>query len=125
MNFSLISDALAQAAPVATDAAAGGPPPPPSAFVQFMPFIFIIAICYFLIFRPQQKRMRQEQLMLRALKVGDEVYTKSGFLGKITGLNDAIVNLDLGDGRIVKILRSEVGGLADKLFAQQAAADKK
>ncbi len=63
--------------------------------------------------------------MLQALKVGDEVYTKSGFLGTITGLNDAIVNLDLGDGRITKILRSEIGGLANKLFAQQRNAEKK
>jgi len=127
MAFSLISDAIAQAAPVAPVAANAAPAnqPQPGGLYSLIPFIFLFAIIYFLFLRPQQKRMRQEQLMLQALKVGDEVYTKSGFLGTITGLNEAIVNLDLGDGRITKILRSEIGGLANKLFAQQKTPEKK
>ncbi|MBP5296326.1 MAG: preprotein translocase subunit YajC [Bacteriovoracaceae bacterium] len=119
MNLSFfISDALAQAAPAAAPAAAPGGAPAPSPVMGIAPIIIVFVIFYFILIRPQQKRMKQEQLMLKALKVGDEVYTKSGFLGTITGLSDHVATLDMGNNNRMKILRSEIGGLASKLFAQ-------
>ena len=120
MNLSfLLADAWAQTAPVAAPAAPGAnPAAAPNPIVGFAPIIIVLVIFYFILLRPQQKRMKQEQLMLKALKVGDEVYTKSGFLGTITGLSDHVATLDMGNNNRMKILRSEIGGLANKLFAQ-------
>ena len=121
MNFSLlISDALAQAAPAAAPANVN-PAAAPNPVVGLAPIIIVLVIFYFILLRPQQKRMKQEQMMLKALKVGDEVYTKSGFLGTITGLSDHVATLDMGNNNRMKILRSEIGGLANKLFASSDA----
>ncbi|MFO0109028.1 MAG: preprotein translocase subunit YajC, partial [Alphaproteobacteria bacterium] len=66
--------ALAQAAPAA-DA--------PSPFVSLMPLLLIFVVFYFLMIRPQQKRHKEHQLMLGALKKGDQVITGGGIYGKV------------------------------------------
>ncbi len=54
--------------------------------------------------------------MMGALKKGDEVYTKSGVLGSISGLNDKIVTLEVADGVKIKVLKHQVAGLSKPLF---------
>ena len=91
-------------------------PPAPGGFAAFVPFILIFAIFYFLMIRPQKKRLQEEQNMLNALGKGDEIFTKSGILGKITGISDKVVTLEVADGVMLKVLRAQIGGLARKLF---------
>ncbi|MCY4524617.1 MAG: preprotein translocase subunit YajC [Halobacteriovoraceae bacterium] len=94
-------------------------PPAPGGFTAFVPFILIFAIFYFLMIRPQKKRLQEEQNMLNALGKGDEIFTKSGILGKIIGLTDKIVTLEVADGVKLKVLKAQVGGLAKRLFDKE------
>ncbi|HEX7674093.1 MAG TPA: preprotein translocase subunit YajC [Bdellovibrio sp.] len=97
----LVSTAFAQSAP----AAGGGQP---SSFEMFVPFIFIFVIFYFLIIRPQSKRQKEHQKFLTELKRGDEVITSSGILGRIEGITDQFVTVEIADGVKVKMLRTQI-----------------
>lgn len=78
---------------------------------QFGPMILVLAIFYFLIIRPQQKREKQRRDMLSNLKKGDKVITVGGIFGKILNIKDDIVTLDVGDKVKLKITRSAVGNV--------------
>ncbi len=89
----------------------------PNGIMSFLPFIVIFGIFYFLMIRPQKKKIEEEQTMLAALGKGDEIFTKSGILGTIVGMTDKIITLEVSDGIKLKMLRSQIGGLANKIFA--------
>lgn len=95
---------------------AGQPGQP--AWVSFVPFVLIFLVMYFLMIRPQKKRMEEEQSFINKLSHGDEVYTKSGILGKITGIADKVVTLELEGGTKMKVLKSHIGGSASAIFAE-------
>ena len=59
-----------------------------AAFAQFIPLILIFAIMYFLMIRPQQKRVKQHREMVAALKKGDQVITQGGIIGKVVSVRD-------------------------------------
>lgn len=80
----------------------------PSAFEMFVPFIFIFVIFYFLIIRPQAKRQKDHQKFLSEVKRGDEVITSSGILGRVEGITEQFVTLEIADGVKVKMLRSQI-----------------
>lgn len=92
--------------------------PAQPAWVSFVPFLLIFLVMYFLMIRPQKKRMEEEQLFLNKLSHGDEVFTKSGILGKVTGIADKVVTLELEGGSKMKVLKSHIGGSATALFAE-------
>lgn len=104
-----ISNAVAQTAQGA---------PQQSPFVSFIPFVLIFLVMYFLMIRPQKKRMQEEQNFLNKLTHGDEVYTKSGILGKITGIADKVVTLEVEGGARMKVLKSHIGGSSNQLFSE-------
>ena len=60
-----------------------------------LPLIFIVVIFYFLMIRPQQKRVKAHRTMLEALSIGDEVLTSGGLFGKVTKITDNIVVLEV------------------------------
>lgn len=76
--------------------------------MAFLPFILMFGVIYFLMIRPQQKKAKEQQSMLGALKHGDEVVTTSGLLGKVTGITDRVVTLEVADDVRVKMLKSQV-----------------
>lgn len=82
----------------------------PSAFEQFLPMILIMVVFYFLVIRPQAKRQKEHQKFVSDLKRGDEVVTASGIFGRVEGITDNIVNLEIADGVRIKVLRSQVAG---------------
>ncbi len=86
---------------------------------SFVPMILIFVVFYFLLIRPQQKKARQQQDFLGALKKGDEVVTSGGIYGKITGLTDTVVTLEIADGLRIKVSRSAISMSA--AAAQQPA----
>jgi preprotein translocase subunit YajC len=86
----------------------------------FVPFIAIFAIMYFLVIRPNSRRQKELQKTLSELKKGDEVVTGGGLIGKITGLKDSELTLQLQEGVRVRVLRSSVTGL----YAGPTAAAK-
>ena len=89
-----------------------------SPFVSFIPFILIFLVMYFLMIRPQKKRMQDEMSFIQKLTHGDEVYTKSGILGKVTGIAEKVVTLEVEGGTRIKILKSHIGGSTSQLFAE-------
>lgn len=102
-----------QPAAAATDGSgmattAAGQPPQPSLLSMALPFIVMIAVMYFLMIRPQQKKMKDHQAMVSSLKDGDDVVTSSGILGKITGMNEKVVTLEVANNVKIKILKSQV-----------------
>ncbi len=108
--------ALAQAAESATSAAGAQQAP---GWMQFVPFAVIIGVFYFFLIRPQAKKQRETQSFLSALKVGDQVVTQSGILGRIAGMNEQVVTLEVANNVQIKVLRSLV------MMSQAALQTKK
>jgi len=75
---------------------------------QMLPFVLIIAVFYFLILRPQQKRQKEKARMLDSLKKGDRVVTSSGIHGTVEGLEDKTVLVKIADNTKVKMDRSAI-----------------
>ncbi len=84
---------------------------PGGAFTQFVPLIAIFAIFYFLVLRPQSRKAKEHQKMLSELKKGDDVATQGGIIGRITGIKDNEVTLQVQEGVRVRFLRSAVTGV--------------
>ena len=88
----------------------------PSMLMSLVPLIFVFGVMYFLMLRPQAKRQKEHQKFLSELKRGDEVITSGGLLGKIDGLTDYFVTLEIANGVKVRVVRSQVaasGKIAD------------
>lgn len=85
-------------------------PAQPSSLEMFLPLIIMVGIFYFLIIRPQGKRMREHDKFVTGLKRGDSVVTASGILGVVDGLTDAIVTLEVSNGVKIKFLRKQIAG---------------
>jgi preprotein translocase subunit YajC len=101
---------------LAADPGAGG------AFVQFLPFILIFGIFYFLLILPQQRQRKKAQEMLANLKTGDRVITSGGVYGTIVGFRDAnVVHLQVAQQIKIDVARSAITGLQ---AAEGEAADK-
>ncbi len=78
---------------------------------SFLPIIFIFVIFYFLLIRPQQKQKKEHQNLLANLKVGDNVLTSGGIYGRVTGLKDDKVTVEISDKVRVKVNRGHIAGV--------------
>jgi len=85
---------------------------------QFIPLILIFVVFYFLLIRPQQKKAKEQQQFINNLKKGAKVVTSGGIYGRITGLTDTIVTLEIADNVKIKVSRSSI------LTTATAAAEK-
>jgi preprotein translocase subunit YajC len=74
----------------------------------FAPLLIMVVIFYFLLIRPQQKKQKDHKTMLANLQRGDEVVTQGGLQGKITGLTETFITLEIADKVRVKIQRPYV-----------------
>jgi len=81
-------------------------------FIITMVIIFVIF--YFLLIRPQQKKQKELQAMLTNLAYGDMVMTTGGIHGKVTGLTDTVVTLEIADKVRIKVARSAIGAVVQK-----------
>ena len=91
-----------------------------------IPTILIIGIMYFLMIRPQQKRMKEHREMIAAIRRGDTVVTSGGIIGKVTKVEENELQVEIADGVRIKILRSTVSDVRGKVEgggAAQAKAD--
>ncbi len=80
-------------------------------FVSFLPIIALIAIFYFLLIRPQQKRAKQQRTMMEALKTGDSVVTIGGIRGTITAVDKDIIIVRVADNVKITFSKSAVAGV--------------
>ncbi len=77
---------------------------------SFIPLILIFGVFYFLLIRPQQKKAKEQQAYLGALKKGDKVVTTGGIYGEITGLTDTVATLEIADDLRIKVSRQHILG---------------
>ena len=82
-----------------------------SALLNIVPLIFMFGIFYFLLIRPQQKRAKEHRSLLSNLKEGDQVITSGGIYGRITGIRDDRVTLEISDKVRVKVNRGNIAGV--------------
>lgn len=85
------------------------------AFGQVIPLILILVIMYFFLIRPQQKKVKDHQAMIGALRRGDEVVTQGGLIGKITKVkDDTEVEVEVAPGMKVRVLRPTIAQVRSK-----------
>jgi preprotein translocase subunit YajC len=80
--------------------------------IGFAPILLILVIGYFLMIRPQTKRMREQQAAIAAIKKGDEVTTAGGVIGKVTKVSDDIVEVEIAQGVRIRVVKSTLAGTA-------------
>jgi preprotein translocase subunit YajC len=83
-------------------------------FQGMIPLVFMFAIFYFLLIRPQQKKAKEHRALLDALKKGDLVVTAGGMHGKVTSLDDQVVTLEIAPGVNVKINKGFIASITKK-----------
>ena len=82
-------------------------------FVAFLPLIIIFAIFYFLLILPQQRKVKKHKDFLKSLEKGKLVVTSGGLHGKITGLTENIVTLEIAPNVKVKVSRDQILGYSN------------
>lgn len=86
-----------------------------SAFASFIPLILIFAIMYFLLIRPQQKKMKEHKAMVEALRRGDQILTQGGIVGKVTKVQeDGLLEVEIAEGVKVKVMRHTIVQVMNK-----------
>ena len=85
-----------------------------SSLLSFLPLVLIFGLFYFLLIRPQQKKKKEHKDMVAAMKVGDEVATNGGLLGKVTDLDDNLVTLDVAMGVNFQVQRHAIAQMVPK-----------
>jgi preprotein translocase subunit YajC len=79
-----------------------------SSMMTFLPLILLFAVFYFLLIRPQQKRAKQHKAFMEGLKKGDTVVTSGGLYGKITGITDDAITLEIAEKVRVRVTKSSI-----------------
>ena len=105
-------------AQTAAGAAAGGPQ---DMLIQFLPLVALVVLFYFLMIRPQQRRMKTHQQAIAAIKRGDTVVLSSGVIGKVVRVEDAEVGLEVATGVTVKVVKSMIADV--RVRGEPAAAN--
>jgi preprotein translocase subunit YajC len=114
----LISTAYAQAA----GGASGG-----SAFASFIPIILIFVVFYFLLIRPNQKRMKDHQAMLSSIRRGDKVVTNGGIIGMVTKVieDERELQVEIAENVRVRVRQDMIANVLGKTEPVSANDDKK
>jgi preprotein translocase subunit YajC len=118
MNLSMLPLLLGGGQGASGAPAAGGA----SSIMSFLPFVLIIAIFYFLIIRPQNKKQKETQRMLSALKKGDKVVTIGGVHGTIAAIKESSVVVKVDDNVKMEFSRSAIASVVS--VAKDDDADK-
>jgi len=85
------------------------------AFGQFIPLILIFGIMYFLLIRPQQKKVKEHAAMVEAVRRGDQVITQGGLIGKVAKVKeDNEVLVELAEGVQVRVVKSTIAQVVSK-----------
>ncbi len=93
----------------AQDAGAAG------GLISIIPFILIFVIMYFLLIRPQQKKMKEHQAMVSALRRGDQVVTQGGIIGKVLKVKeDGEAEVEIAEGVKVRVLKATIANVISK-----------
>jgi len=99
-------------------AAAANPADAPSFVQQLMTgpgpiMALVVAVMYFLVFRPQNKKAQEQAKMLSALKRNDEVVTTGGIIGRIQDVGDKVITLEVAPNVRLRVERSQIAGISN------------
>jgi preprotein translocase subunit YajC len=98
--------AFAQAAGASSTSALAG---------SFIPLVLMIAIMYFLLIRPQQRKAKEHKAMVEALRRGDQVITSGGILGKVVRvMDDGIVEVEIAEGVKIRVVKATISQVVNK-----------
>lgn len=103
-----ISNAYAQTTTTAADPGLLG------SLTTFAPILIMFVVMYFLMIRPQQKRVKQHREMVAAVKKGDHVVTSGGIIGKVASVRDEELEVEIATGVRVRVVRSTVSQVLNK-----------
>src|SRR5688572_3779913 len=92
--------------PAYAQASAAAPSSGASAFMSFAPLVLIFVIFYFLLIRPQQKRMKAHQAMIQSAQLRDTVITNGGLVGKVTKVDEHELEIEIAAGVKVRVVKS-------------------
>lgn len=96
-------------------AAAGGAPSGPDMILQLVPFAFIFVIAYFLVIRPQRKKTKEKEDLIKNTRKGDSVITSGGLIGKVTRVvDDAELELEIAPNVKVRVARAMISNVRSK-----------
>jgi len=85
------------------------------AFAQFVPLILIFVIMYFLLIRPQQKKLKEHKAMVEALRRGDQVVTQGGVIGKVVKVKeDGEIEVEIAEGVKVRVVKHTIAQVMSK-----------
>ena len=84
-----------------------------SGLASLAPLVLIMVIFYFLLIRPQQKKLKQHSKLIDSLRKGDQIITGGGLYGKITDVKEDFLKVEIADGVCIKVQRSTITGLAE------------
>jgi preprotein translocase subunit YajC len=90
-----------------------------------VPIILMLGIMWFFLIRPQQKKQKEHRAMIDNLKKGDRIVTSGGLIGKVTGVSEATLTVEIADRVRVKVNRGSVAGLAQTSAPAQPAEKPK
>lgn len=91
-------------------------------FIQIAPIVAIFLLFYFLMIRPQQKRMKAHQALIQGIKRGDEVVLSNGMVGKVTRVEEAEAMVEVSQGVNVRVVKSMIAEVRNRTAI--AANDK-
>jgi len=91
--------------------AAGQPSGTAAALFQFFPLLLIFVIFYFLMIRPQQRRVKEHQATIAGVKKGDDVITGGGIRGRVTKVSDDEAEVEIANGVRVRVVKSTLTGV--------------
>ena len=111
MNLTSLTAILAMGASPSQPGQPGQPAAP--WYMQMFPFILMIVVFYFILIRPQQKKTKQHQELLKQIKAGDKVVTSSGIIGTVIAVKERSVSLRSADTKL-EVLKSAIGEVTDR-----------
>lgn len=90
----------------------------------FVPIILMLAVMWFFLIRPQQKKQKDHRNMISALKKGDRIITSGGLYGRVTGVTEAALTVEIADKVRVKVSRSHIAGVVQPGTENKNNAEK-
>ena len=91
---------------------------------QLLPFIFLIAIMYFVIIRPQQKEAKQREEMIDSLKKGDKVVTNGGFIVVVHKVEEKFLSVKMNNDTVVKITKDAIARKYEDVISESESSGK-
>ena len=104
--------------------AMGTPPEGGSLWLQFVPYVFIVAIFYFVLLLPMKRKQQKVHQFLDSLKVSDRVVTTGGIYGQITRLGEQSVQIQIADKVRIEVAKASIGGYQGQEPVQEPVGEK-